>query len=50
MAQWVKSSVLSLLWHGFNPWARNVCTFWARPKKKDIMEAAEFRGASSHVR
>ena len=50
MAQWVKSSVLSLLWCGFNPWARNVCMLWARPKKKDVMEAAEFRGASSHVR
>ena len=40
MAQWVKDLVFSLqwlgslLWHGFNPWPRNVHMLWACPKKK----------------
>ena len=28
----VKDLVLSLLWHGFNPWPRNFCMPWAWPK------------------
>ena len=33
MAQWVKDPVLSLLWHGFDPWPGNFCMPWAWPKK-----------------
>ena len=44
MAQQVKDLALSLLWlwlplwHRFNPWARNFCMPWARPKKKKKKE------------
>ena len=40
MAQWVKNPALSLqwlrllLWHRFNPWPRNFCMPWTKPKKK----------------
>ena len=34
LAQWVENPLLSLLWHRFNPWPRNFCMPWARPKKK----------------
>ena len=32
VAQWVKDLALLLLWHGFDPWPRNVCMLWVWPK------------------
>ena len=48
VAQWVKDHALtpqwlrSLLWHGFNPWPKNFCMPWARPKKKKKKNAHLF--------
>ena len=33
MAQRVKDLALSLLWHRFNPWSRNLCMPQVQPKK-----------------
>ena len=33
MAQWVRDLVLSLLWHGFDPWPGNFLILWVWPKK-----------------
>ena len=34
VVQWLKDPVLSLLWHGFDPWPQNFCMVWAWPRKK----------------
>ena len=34
MAQWVKGTVLSLLWLRFDPWPWNFCMLWVGPKRK----------------
>ena len=36
MAQQVKDTVLSLLWHKFDPWPGNFCMLRVRPKNKKI--------------
>ena len=30
----VKNPVLSLLWHGFDPWPGNFCMSWVQQKKE----------------
>ena len=34
MVQKFKDLVLSLLWHGFDPWPGNLGMLWAWPKRK----------------
>ena len=36
VVQGVKDLVVSLLWHGFDPWPRNFCMPWAQPEKKRV--------------
>ena len=31
----VKDLVVSLLWHGFDPWPRNFCMLRAQPKRRN---------------
>ena len=34
VAQWVKDMLLSLLWHGFDPWPGNFYVLWMQSKMK----------------
>ena len=43
VAQLVRDLVLSLLWHGFDPWPQNFCTPQAQPKGKKKKERKKKR-------
>lgn len=47
MAQWGKDPVLSLLWHVFNPWPRDLLHTMGAARKREETKAQEVRSSFS---